>query len=127
MRRELLLLTALALAAAPSGCGSPSQTGGLDSSQAVLMANLSPAVLPPPPPDVSNRFSDDPRAAAFGQQLFFDPTFSGKLLDGDNDGSPEALGKTGQTGRVACAGCHLPASGFVDTRSVGKQISLAAG
>ena len=27
---------------------------------------------------------------------------------------------------MSCAGCHLPESGFVDTRSRGKQISLAA-
>ena len=33
----------------------------------------------------------------------------------------------GQTGRVACAGCHIPASGFSDTRSFQLEISLGAG
>ena len=31
---------------------------------------------------------------------------SGQLLDGDNDGTAAALGKVGETGKVACAGCH---------------------
>jgi cytochrome c peroxidase len=88
---------------------------------------LSPAVLPPPPADVSNRFADDTRAATLGQALFFDTSFSGALLDLDNDGKAGTLGKAGDTGRVACAGCHLPSTGFLDSRSPGKQISLAAG
>src|SRR5579884_2916959 len=41
---------------------------------------LSPATLPPPPPDASNRYADDPGAAALGHRFFFDPLFSGKLL-----------------------------------------------
>ncbi len=88
---------------------------------------LSPAALPDAPPDVTNRFADAPPARALGQRLFFDPGFSGALLESDNDGSPDTLGTKGQTGRVACAGCHLPASGFLDNRSLGKQASLAAG
>jgi cytochrome c peroxidase len=87
---------------------------------------LAPSSLPAPPADVSNRFADDARAAVFGRRLFFDPRFSGKLLDGDNDGSIHALGQRGDTGKVACAGCHLPMSGFTDTRSVQQQTSLAA-
>jgi cytochrome c peroxidase len=86
-----------------------------------------PSALPPPPPDASNRFADDPRAALFGRRLFFDPRFSGKLIDGDNDGSAHALGKKGDTGKVACAGCHLPATVFADSRSVQQQTSLGAG
>lgn len=81
----------------------------------------------PPPPDVTNAFADSEAAAALGQRLFFDPRFSGRLLDGDNDGSPGTLGKKGEAGKVSCAGCHLPESGFSDTRSPGQQISLAAG
>src|SRR5688500_6863504 len=78
------------------------------------------------PADPTNAYADDPAAAALGQQLFFDPGFSGRLLDGDNDGSAHALGVRGETGRVSCAGCHIPQDGFVDTRSLGGQISLAA-
>jgi cytochrome c peroxidase len=88
---------------------------------------LSPVTLPPPPPDVTNMVADDAAAAALGQGLFFDPSFSGPLLDTDNDGSPESLGMAGQSGRVACAGCHIPSSGFSDTRSFQLQISLGAG
>jgi cytochrome c peroxidase len=99
----------------------------LSPAQLVALQALSPAALPPPPPDVTNRFADEPAAAALGQKLFFDKSFSGPLLDTDNDGGPQSLGKAGQTGRVACAGCHLPASGFSDTRSFQLQISLGAG
>lgn len=99
--------------------------------QRAALQALSPAQLPSPPNDPTNRFADNPAAAALGQRLFFDPSFSGQLLDTDNDGSPETLGvataTTGQTGRVACAGCHIPASGFSDTRSFQRQISLGAG
>ncbi len=81
----------------------------------------------PPPPDVSNAWADDDAAAALGQALFFDPRFSGPLLDGDNDGSSGTLGLDGEVHRVACASCHVPTDGFVDTRSPHQQISLAAG
>jgi cytochrome c peroxidase len=91
------------------------------------LRELSPEVLPGPPPDISNRFADDPAAAAFGQRLFFEPRFAGPLLDTDNDGSVQALGKVGDTGRVACSGCHLPSGDFSDTRSFQLQISLGAG
>jgi cytochrome c peroxidase len=125
---SLLPLAALAAAcgsnAAPAG--SPEPAADADA-QVALLQTLSPAKLPPPPRDVSNRFADDPRAAALGQALFFDTSFSGALLDLDNDGKAGSLGKAGETGRVACAGCHLPNSGFLDSRSPGKQISLGSG
>ena len=91
------------------------------------LAELSPNELPATPDDVSNAWADDPDAAAFGQLLFFDTRFSGALLDGDNDGTENALGFKGDTGKVACAGCHLPESGFSDTRTLDQQISLGAG
>lgn len=88
---------------------------------------LSPAKLPAPKPDKSNAKADDPAAALLGQKLFFDSRFSGALLDGDNDGTPNALGNKGDTGKVACAGCHLPQSEFSDSRTIRHQISLGAG
>ncbi|MEP6653789.1 MAG: cytochrome c peroxidase [Myxococcales bacterium] len=92
---------------------------------------LSPTRLPDPPPDPTNRLADDPAAARLGQRLFFDPGFSGQLLSTDNDGSAQALGRanatSGDTGRVACAACHVPAGGFSDTRSFQRQVSLGAG
>lgn len=80
----------------------------------------------PPPVDPSNRVAEDPAARVFGQKLFFDRSFSGRLLEGDNDGSAATLGMRGDTGRVSCAGCHVPAFDFVDTRSPHAQVSLAA-
>lgn len=128
------LLAALGLLAACHG-GSPQTTppDAGDPGPAFTVAEraqldaLSPQTLPAPPADSSNRFADNPRAALLGQRLFFEPLFSGRLLDGDNDGSSTTLGMAGQTGRVACAGCHVPSAGFLDNRSLGKQVSLAAG
>jgi cytochrome c peroxidase len=88
---------------------------------------LSPQPLPAPIHDVTNRYADDPAAATLGQALFYDPSLSGPLLDTDNDGSPGSLGLPGQTGKIACAGCHLASGGFSDTRSGQLQISLGAG
>jgi cytochrome c peroxidase len=51
--------------------------------------------LPPLPADPSNKYADDPRAAALGQKLFFDKRFS-------------------SNGQVACATCHLPEKSFQD-------------
>jgi cytochrome c peroxidase len=92
-----------------------------------LLETLSPAELPPPPPDTSNAWADDPDAALLGQRLFFEGGYSGELLDGDNDGTVNALGMQGETGKVSCAGCHVPESGFSDTRSIQQQTSLGAG
>jgi cytochrome c peroxidase len=93
------------------------------------LQKLSPSAtaLPLPPVDASNHVADDPVAASFGQKLFFDPGFSGALLESDNDGTHGGVGRQGETGKVSCASCHLPASGFTDTRTVHKQLSLASG
>ncbi|HSK87126.1 MAG TPA: cytochrome c peroxidase, partial [Anaerolineales bacterium] len=60
--------------------------------------------LPALPADPSNQYADDPRAAQFGQKLFYDPRFS-------------------SNGAVACATCHLPdqlfQDGIVLSRGVG--------
>ena len=92
---------------------------------------LSPTTLPAPPTDPTNMYADRPEAAHLGQELFYDPGFSGQLLDTDNQGPPQALGYAGptwgDTGKVSCAGCHVPASGFSDTRSFQLQLSLGAG
>jgi cytochrome c peroxidase len=114
------------------GCGSGQGNGNgappsLTTAQLSALQSLSPPVLPAPGPDKSNRFADDPRAAALGQKLFFETAFSGKLLDGDNTGDPTTLGMRGQTGKVACSGCHVPSGGFLDNRTRGEEVSLAAG
>jgi cytochrome c peroxidase len=118
-----------------AGCGSETEDGArtqdgapsFTQAELDLLSTLAPTTLPAPPPDASNRFADDPAAQAFGQRLFFEAGFSGKLLDGDNDGTKNALGNLGDTGKVSCAGCHVPDAGFLDDRTLGKQISLGAG
>lgn len=81
-----------------------------------IIRTLSP--LPPqPPPDTTNAFGDDSRAARLGQMLFFDKAVAGPLITG-NDGHNGGLGNVGETGKVACASCHQPNSGWMfDIRS----------
>jgi cytochrome c peroxidase len=101
---------------------------GLQPQALKALQAMSPKELPPPPKDISNRFADDPAAAAFGQRLFFDPRMSGPLIDPDNIGDARSLGVVGESGKVACAGCHIPTDGgFIDSRSSRGQVSLAAG
>jgi cytochrome c peroxidase len=121
------LLQLLVLAVVAGSCSHSATPPPSSSSVPAEILALAPAELPPPPADASNRFADDPRAIAFGHRLFFEKGFSGRLLEGDNDGSEQTLGMKGETGKVSCAGCHVPASGFLDDRTLNKQISLAAG
>lgn len=80
-----------------------------------------------PPVDVSNAVADNPAARRFGQRLFFETAFSGALLESDNIGAAAHLGTMGEAGKISCAGCHVPGSNFVDSRSPHGQISLASG
>jgi cytochrome c peroxidase len=61
--------------------------------------------LPPLPADPSNKYADDPRAAAFGQKLFFDTRFS-------------------SNGKVACATCHLPEQQFQDGTPLAHGVGI---
>src|SRR5688572_10431994 len=105
----------------------PTPTPDLPEDVLTRLQALSPTTLPEPPPDPSNAYAERADAAALGQRLFFDPGFSGQLLDDDNDGAPETLGSQGETGRVSCAGCHMGDADFLDQRSTRRQISLASG
>lgn len=121
-----------AAGAASSGAGGDGQQSDDPEPQLTerdweVLRTLSPATLPKPGPDASNAWADDEDAASFGKALFFDARFSGALLDGDNDGSPNALGMKGDVNKVSCAGCHLPDAGFSDTRTIRREISLASG
>jgi cytochrome c peroxidase len=128
-------LVAVALAGVLAGCdpsASDPADAGPDDPDPAFTADERAALATlryddaPAPPDPSNRLSDDPDARRFGQRLFFETSLSGRLIEGDNDGSAATLGQMGEPGRVSCAGCHLPADSFVDTRSPHRQISLAA-
>lgn len=115
----------------PGFGGTNGATGGraalTDQEVRARLEALSPKELPGPVPDPTNRYADDPAAAALGQKFFFDTRFSGPLLDSDNNGLPGTLGMKGDTGRVSCASCHNPRTVFDDRRSPKAQISLGAG
>jgi cytochrome c peroxidase len=85
-----------------------------------LLATLSP--LPAVPADPTNAVADNALAAALGQMLFFDKSFSGALAVAD-DGVNGGLGAVGDVGKVSCASCH---SGAVldDRRSKPGNVSL---
>jgi len=70
----------------------------------VELRSLTLQRLPVLPPDPSNRVADDPRAAALGHQLFFDPRLSAN-------------------GAVACATCHKPEQRFTDGLAKGRGIA----
>lgn len=122
VRRAGALLT-LALAA----CGGTEEGAPtITAAERATLATLRYDDAATAPADPSNRVADEPAARVFGRRLFFDASFSGRLLEGDNDGAAATLGKQGEAARVSCAGCHVPTDAFVDTRSPHQQVSLAA-
>jgi cytochrome c peroxidase len=101
----LLIFAVLALSAAASIAFSPPpQTWS--AAERRLIDSLLLDNLPAPPPDPSNRVADDPRAAALGEQLFFDPRLSAN-------------------GKIACASCHQPDLQFQDGLPRGRGIGDA--
>ncbi len=58
-----------------------------------------------PPPEPTNRFADDPRAAQLGRALFYDPRLS-------------------RSGELSCASCHLPELAFSDGKRVAEGTGL---
>jgi cytochrome c peroxidase len=73
------------------------------SEETELLRGLWIGSLPPLPPDPSNRYADDPRAAELGHKLFFDTRFS-------------------TTGDVSCATCHQPNLMFNDGLSLAEGV-----
>jgi cytochrome c peroxidase len=71
------------------------------------------------PPNPTNRYADDPAAAAFGQQLFFEKSYAGKLTIAD-----PTLGAVGDTGKINCVSCHDVKAYFSDARSRPNATSL---
>lgn len=59
--------------------------------------------LPLPPPNETNAHADDPRAAALGQALFFEPRLS-------------------KSGTISCATCHRPELSFTDGRALSRGV-----
>ncbi len=71
------------------------------------LRSLSLSSLEPLRADPSNRYADDPRAAALGRALFFDTRLSG-------------------TGKVSCASCHVPTREFQDDKPFGEGVGTTA-
>lgn len=92
MRRVFQVAGAVVLAvAALSGC----KREAFSEQEKTAVVALSLSQLPPLPPDPSNRYADEPLAAAFGATLFFEQRLS-------------------RNGEVACSTCHRIDSQFQD-------------
>ncbi len=72
---------------------------GFTAEEIERILDLSP--LPDPPPDPTNRFYEDERAAHLGQFLFYETRLSG-------------------SGEVSCATCHLPNKDWGDGKKLGE-------
>lgn len=116
-----------ALAGAGAGCGDEEpalKDGVFTAAEWEAIQELSP--LPERPPlDPTNKRGDDPAAAKLGQMFFFERSFSGPLLVGD-DGSNGGLGMVGEEEKVACASCH-EGPWQIDLRSKPGNVSLGTG
>jgi cytochrome c peroxidase len=125
--RRILAASLLTAVAWLGGCGSDEPDEPRDpfftEAEWAQIRELSP--LPELPPDPTNRFADDRRAALLGQKFFFDPRFSGPLVHRDNE-RPGGNGRVGETGKVSCATCHDPAAAFIDPREGLNDVSLGS-
>ena len=101
---SLAVLLAAALVFAAALYALSGESGRWTRDERELLRSLSLASLGPLPADASNRYADDPRAAALGRELFFDTRLSGD-------------------GTVSCATCHVPSRDFQD----GKPLAEGAG
>ena len=71
------------------------------------LRSLSLRSLEPSGPDASNRYADDPQAAALGRDLFFDTRLSGN-------------------GKVSCATCHVATQDFQDSKPLADGVGRTA-
>ncbi len=81
------------------------------------------------PADPSNRYAENPDAAALGKKLYHDPRFSGPstLLDGLNRKMPFGRTAAGTSAGVACVSCHDAGHAGVDPASAPGNVSVGAG
>jgi len=95
MKRVYLLLGGILLTAAAIALWSATRSTSWNEAEIATLRGLWIGSLPALPPDPSNSYADDPQAAEFGHELFFDTRFS-------------------SNGEVACATCHQPELMFTD-------------
>lgn len=103
-----------------SGGGNDAGLDELTPAEMAVARTFSP--LPAVPADPTNAYADNANAATLGQRLYFDKSYSGALIVGD-DGMNGGLGDAGVRGLVACVSCHASASGD-DNRSRPNNVSL---
>jgi cytochrome c peroxidase len=131
---RLAALAALATVAAASGCGpwvddtfcSGAGCGFSDLEWQRLTTLADPPAVPPDP---TNQWADDPRAAALGQRFYYDVSFSGVARNVDALKRPTNVARApaGQPIRVSCASCHDLGRGGVDVTSTPGNVSIGAG
>jgi len=127
---SLALVVAGATTAA-SGCGgffcSDGSCGWSDQDKATLtsMSGLEAMSLDDP----SNKYVQNPTAAALGKQLFHDTRFAGPetMLNAINRTMPYGRVAKGQATGIACVSCHSPSAGTIDPGSDPGNVSLGAG
>jgi cytochrome c peroxidase len=85
--------------------------------------------LGPLPADPSNRWADDPGAAALGQSFYFDGSFSGPSRQIDSLRRPTPLQRAvlDQPANVSCATCHELTRSGTDISSLPGHVSVGAG
>lgn len=103
LKKHLLLTGVTFLLSAGILLGCNAQPAVWSEAEVEIMRTLWIGSLPPLPPDPSNQYGDDPRAAALGSKLFSDTRFS-------------------SNGKVACATCHLAEKDFQDGIPLGEGV-----
>ncbi len=97
------IVAAVAVLSLVSVCAAMSSRDDWTAEQKEELVSMSLRLLDPPAADATNRVADDPAAAAFGKQLFFDTRFS-------------------SNGLVSCATCHEPDLDFQDGKPLGEGV-----
>jgi len=102
--RWLNLTAAGLIAILATGCDRPSPEDALlGEKELAELHKLTP--LPAVPASPTNAFADNPEAAHFGQQLFYDKRLSA-------------------SGEIACSTCHDPAHGFSDGKDLSQGLQI---
>lgn len=107
MRRPILYITLALGSSALIGITVSARAPRWTPQERESLRSLTLSSLEPLRPDPSNRYGDDPRAAALGRALFFDTRLSGN-------------------GKVSCASCHAPDRDFQDDKPFGEGVGTTA-